>query len=329
MKLGNVKHIFFLSGILAVVMSGCLKDDAYNNHDIQSTRPEGEQNSIYVGLTATSNDNHLQLAFEKSDADTTFDAVPIILAAGTIAPEDIQVTLVINPALLGSYNAANGTTHEEMPTSFYSVTNAGDSATGYIVTIPKGSNTGYLQLKIKPNDFLGHDYALGLQISNISPSGYIISTNFNTGILAIATKNLWDGVYTFTQKTTGWAAYSIADGQTFTLSSNISLVTASATADDFKSQYGVFQLGFDPNGGVVTFGATSPRFVFDPSTNALVDVINTTPDDGRGRVFTLDPAVTDSRYDPDTKTIYAAYLFKQNGRPDQHVYDTLNYVKPR
>ena len=224
MKLGNAKYIFFLSGILAVVMSGCLKDDAYNNHDIQSTRPEGEQNAIYVGLTATSNDNHLQLAFEKSDVDTTFDAVPIILAGGTVAPEDIQVTLIVNPALLGSYNTSKGTTHEEMPTSFYTVTSAGDSATGYIVTIPKGSNTAYLQLKIKPSDFLGHDYALGLQISNISPAGYIISTNFNTGILAISTKNLWDGVYTFTQKTTGWAAYNIADGLTFTLPSNVSLV---------------------------------------------------------------------------------------------------------
>ena len=82
-------------------------------------------------------------------------------------------------------------------------------------------------------------------------------------------------------------------------------------------------------GGIVTFGATSPRFIFDPSTNALVNVVNTTPDDGRGRVFTIDPAVTDSRYDPDTKTIYAAYLFKQNSRPDQHIYDTLNYVGPR
>jgi len=328
MKSKNLKYLFFLSVVLSAALVGCLKDTSYNNHESESTRPLGAQNVIYVGLTATSNDNHLQLAFEKSDADTTFDAVPIILSGGGPAPEDIQVTLSINPALLGSYNAANGTTHEEMPTSLYSSTNSGDSATGYVVTIPKGSNTGYLQLKVKPNDFLGVDYALGLQITSVS-SGYLISTNFNTGILALATKNPWDGVYQFTQKSTGWGAYSIADGQTYTLPSNVSLVTATATADDVKSAYGSFQLGFDPDGGIVTFGATAPRFVFDPATNALVDVINLAPDDGRGRDFHLNPDVTDSRYDPDTKIIYASYIFVQTGRPDMYIYDTLTFVKPR
>ncbi|MEP6682953.1 MAG: DUF1735 domain-containing protein [Parafilimonas sp.] len=328
MKLKNLKYLFFVSIILSTAFMGCLKDTSYNDHQSESTRPLGVQNVVYVGLTATSNDNHLQLAFAKSDADTTFDAVPIILSGGGPAPEDIQVTLIINTALLGNYNAANGTTHEEMPTSLYTSSNAGDSATGYVVTIPKGQSTGYLSLKVIPNNFLGVDYALGLQISSVS-SGYLISTNFNTGILAIATKNQWDGVYTFTQKTTGWAAYSIADGQTFTLPSNVSLVTATATADDFRSGYGTYQLGFDPNGGVVTFGATAPRFIFDPSTNALVDVVNTAPDDGRGRAFHINPSVTDSRYDPVTKIIYASYIFAQNGRPDQYVYDTLTYVKSR
>lgn len=328
MKLKNLKYLSFIAVILSACFTGCLKDTAYNNHETESTRPIGVQNVVYVGLTATSNDNHLQLAFEKSDNDTTFDAVPIILSGGGPAPEDIQVTLSINPALLGSYNATNGTTHEEMPTSIYSTPNSGDSASGYVVTIPKGSNTGYLQLKVKPNNFLGVDFALGLQITSVSP-GYLISTNFNTGILALATKNPWDGVYEFTQKTTGWGAYGIADGQTFTLPSDVSLVTATATADDFKSAYGAYQVGFDPNGGIVTFGATAPRFVFDPATNALVDVINLVPDDGRGRAFHLNPAVTDSRYDPDTKIIYASYIFTQNGRPDQYVYDTLTFVKPR
>lgn len=328
MKLQNLKYLFFLCGIFLVALTGCFKDDAYDNREIQSTRPDGGQNVVYVGLTATSNDNHLQIAFEKSDQDTTFDAVPIILAGGTVAPEDIEVKLIINPALLGNYNAANGTTHEEMPTSVYTVINPGDSATGYIVTIKKGEKMAYLQLKVKANDFLGFDYALGLQIASVS-SGYLISSNYNTGILAIATKNQWDGVYTFTQKTTGWAAYGIADGQTFTLPSDVSLITATATAVDIKTVYGLFQVGFDPNGGIVTFGATAPRFVFDPATNALVDVINTAPPDPRLRAFHLDPDVTDSRYDPDTKTIYAAYIFTQTGRPDQHVYDTLTYVKSR
>jgi uncharacterized protein DUF1735 len=329
MNFRNFKYLFFGMTVFSTVFIGCLKDTAYNNHEIQSTRPEDAQNVVYVGLTATSNDNHLQMAFEKSDNDTTFDAVPIILAGGQVAPEDIQITLIINTALLGSYNAANGTTHEEMPTSVYTATNPGDSATGYIVTIPKGSNTGYLQLKVKPNNFLGVDYALGLQISSVS-SGYLISTNFNTGILAIATKNQWDGLYELTQKSTGWAAYNIADGQTFTWPSDVSVITATAVADDIRTPQGGFnQVAFDPNGGLSTFGATTPRLIFDPNTNALVDVVNTTPDDGRSRFLMINPAVTDSRFDPATKTIYAAYIMTQTGRPNQYFYDTLTYVGPR
>src|ERR1044072_6844761 len=118
MKVQNFKRLLFVSSILSIALLGCLKDDAYDNQEIQSTRPDGAQNTVFVGLTATSNDNHLQLAFEKSDADTTFDAVPVLLA-GDAASEDVQVTLSYNPALLGSYNADNGTTHEEAPTDLY------------------------------------------------------------------------------------------------------------------------------------------------------------------------------------------------------------------
>jgi hypothetical protein len=68
---------------------------------------------------------------------------------------------------------------------------------------------------------------------------------------------------------------------------------------------------------------------FDLATDKLLSVTNTTPDDGRGRAFEMNPAVTTSRYDPATKTIYAAYFLKQTGRPNLAIYDTLVYVKER
>lgn len=327
MKKRSFSFLAFLYFTLSV-LPGCLKDTKYDDREIQSTRPGASQNALYIGLTATTSSNHLQIAFEKSDNDTTFDGVPVVLA-GNPATQDIDVLLVINPAILGDYNAANGTAHEEMPTSVYSVTNPGDSATGYIVTVPKGSNTGFLQIKIKPNDFLGHDYALGLQISSVS-SGYVISTNFNKGILALSTKNVYDGLYTLTQKQIGWAAYGIADGETHTWPTNISLITASAVAVDINTaQGGNLQPAFTPGGAITVFGATSPRYIFDPATNALVDVINTSPDDGRGRTLHINESVLDSRYDPMSKTIYAAYVMTQTGRPNQFIYDTMVYVGPR
>ena len=330
MRISSLKYSLIVPAFLSVSLFSCLKDDAYDNKQIQSVESDngGQQDVISVALTATTTDNHLLVAFDQSDADTTINAVPITLG-GQPAKLDLQVTLKLNFALLGSYNADNGTTHEEVPLSLLTILNAGDSANGYTVIIPKGSNTGYLQIKIKPNNFLGSDYAVGVQIVGV-PAGYLIAGNLSNGIYAITVKNTYDAKYDITQKSTGWGAYGVSDGPTFTWPSPASAITASAASIDISTpEAGYNQIGFSPSGGLTSFGATTPRFTFDPATNALVAVTNTTPDDGRGRKLFLNSAVTDSRYDPETKTIYAAYIMAQTSRPNQFIYDTLRYVGPR
>jgi len=330
MKYNSLKYTLANLSLISITLWGCLKDEDFDNQEIQSVAGNGNQNVISVALTATNTTNHLLLAFDQSDVDTTFDAIPVTLA-GQPASEDIQVTLVLNPAVIGDYNSNpdHPASHEEAPSSVYTILNSGDSAGGYIVTIPKGSNTGYLQIKLKANDFLGFDYAIGVQISSVSP-GYLIASNASTGSLAIAVKNLWDGNYTLTQKEVGWAAYGIADNETYTWPDDVSLVTASAVANTVNTAYGGnLQPAFTTGGGITVFGATAPKFTFDPATNAVVGVENTEPDDGRGRTLYLNPDVDDSRYDPDTKTIYVANIMTQTGRPKQFFYDTLTYVGPR
>ena len=94
---------------------------------------------------------------------------------------------------------------------------------------------------------------------------------------------------------------------------NIAMITASANSVALYNPVfadglvPAFTSGGDPTG----FGAATPVFTFDLATNKLVSVVNSTPDDGRGRAFELNPAVTTSRFDPATKTIYAAYFLKQ------------------
>jgi hypothetical protein len=95
--------------------------------------------------------------------------------------------------------------------------------------------------------------------------------------------------------------------------------------DDLLPAFAVTATGLSPT----AFGATSPKFTFDDATNKLIKVENIIPDDGRGRTLLLNPAITDSRYDPATKTIYAAFIMTQNGRPNQFFYDTLTYIGPR
>ncbi len=311
MKLKNIIYTSSLAVILSTVFASCLKDDAFDNHEIQSVSSGGiTQNVVYVGLTATSNSNHLQLAFEKSDVDTTFDAVPILLAGGA-APEDIQVTLAYDPALLGDYNAANGTTHEEAPTGLYSVLNPGDSVNGYVVTIQKGQTTGYLQLKLNPDDFLGFDYALGLKIVSVS-SGYIISGNFNTGILAIGVKNEWDGIYDY-------KGYSLRAGDA-SLTGNFSgkempLITKGANSVGFGS----IPLWGDGNSGI---SIGNPLLTLNTSVPPPYPITITSD----GGAYNL-PGY-DSRYDPDTKTFYIAYTWGAGPTARQSI-DTLTYLRPR
>src|SRR3954449_3411570 len=130
MKYNSLKYSLGLLSLLSTTLWGCLKDDSFDNHQSESTAGNGNQKVVSMAITATNNTNHLQLAFEKSDIDTTFNAIPVTLA-GQPATEDINVTLIYDPALLGDYNAANGTTHEEAPLSLYTVLNPGDSANGY------------------------------------------------------------------------------------------------------------------------------------------------------------------------------------------------------
>ena len=139
-------------------------------------------------------------------------------------------------------------------------------------------------------------------------------------------------------RTVGWSAYGISDNLVGTWPSNgdgtsIFMITSGANTVDIWDEWGFgtyIQNAFTTgNAGATGFGATSPRFVFDLATDKLLDVFNTTPNDGRDRRFTLNPAVTDSRYDPATKIIYAAYRMHQIGRPDQFIYDTLTYRSVR
>jgi Domain of unknown function (DUF1735) len=310
MKTRFLNSLLILSTAFFMLVTGCLKDDAYDKHEIQSTRPDGAQNAIYIALTVTSNSNHLQLAFEKSDVDTTFDAVPVTLA-GNPATEDIQVTLIYVPALLGNYNAENGTAHEEAPTDLYTVNNPGDAENGYVVTIPKGSNTGYLQLKLKPNDFLGYDYALGLQIASVS-SGYLISTNYNTGILAIGVKNEWDGIYSY-------KGYSLRAGDA-TLTGNFSgkempLVTKGANSVGFGS----IPLWGDGNSGIAI---GNPVLTLDLGSGPPNPV--TIVSDGGASNY---PGYN-SRYDPSSKTFYIGYTWGA-GPASRASFDTLTYLRPR
>ena len=80
--------------------------------------------------------------------------------------------------------------------------------------------------------------------------------------------------------------------------------------------------------GVSGFGATKPAHTFDAS-DKLTNTVNAVPNPSNGRAFVNNPAVTDSRYDPATKTVYAAFIMTQPGFLDIPIFDTLKFVRAR
>lgn len=310
MKLNSIKNLLPVIILLFTVMGfeSCLKDNDFEDGDTQSFVGDPNQKVVQIPITANSSSNHVQFAFDNVDKDTTFNAVPVALA-GKPASEDIQVTLIVNPALLGSYNADNGTAHEEMPTSLYTVSNPGDSATGYVVTIPKGSSVGYLEVKVNPSKIIGSDYALGLQIAQISPSGYRISSNYNWGIAAIGTKNDLDGIYSF-------KGYILREGDPVLTGNFTGLETPLITTGAYSNTFS--QVWSDGSG---VGGIDGLTVVVNPATNK-VTMLSTS-----NLALTNMPGY-DNRYDPATRTFYLSFYWG-TGPTNRMATDTLTYLRPR
>ncbi len=335
--------------LFSILASGCLKDKAYDNGEIQSGQGSTVK-VIAIGANVSSATNFLNLSLNTSPNDTTLKILAVTLGATQPAQQDIHVTLVQNNQLITDYNAAHTDTTvtptNPNPTgeiTDYSVPSAAMISfvnPGLVVVIPKGSYVGYLQAKFVPNDFInGAPYAMGFTIKSIAESGYTISGNLNNGIVAIGIKNKYDGNYNLVINTIGWAAYGISDNMPGTWPSNsdgtsIGMVTAGANSVlmyDFYAFGTDIQVAFTTgNAGATGFGATAPKFTFDPVTNILTDVTNSAAPDPRNRAFRINsgPGIN-NHYDPVSKTIYAAYFMSQSGRPDMQIYDTLTYKSVR
>jgi hypothetical protein len=317
----NIKKPFVLGAVFSVILAGCLKDKGLDNGSIQSTHGA---NIPVIGMAANvaSTQNFALVAFDNGNNDTTVNLLPVSIGGSAPAGQDIHVTLEQNDQLVTNYsNNPDNASYIPPP--------AGSFTTSSVVTIPKGSYVGYLQIKFKPSDYIGQPYALGYKIKSIQEPGYTISGNLDTAICAIVIKNKYDGSYNMRMRLTGWGAYSISDGPAYDWPNKVGFSSTGGNTLIFSTTQGQgLQPGFTPGGGATVFGAATPQFTFDLTSNKLTDVTNLTAD-SRNRNFRLNPAVTDSRWDPATKTIYLAYIMGQNGRPDQFIYDTLTYVGSR
>lgn len=316
----NLFKISLITGFTTLLFAACLKDTPTTDYSDKGIKP--------IVLVPNGNFPSTQeAAIVTFEVSTTPEEIRLYARVSWSKPlgKAVDVTFVKNPALIGQFNTKFGTSYAELNADAFSVPT-------YKVTIPADQNEAYIPIKIF-TDKVSLTQANMLAFSITDASGETISTNFQNIVFPIGVKNKYDGVYSVKSLSTGWGAYGIADGPpSFSYPApGIGLVTAGANSvSTLAYNFGWNLLyAFTASGSATGFGATTPRFVFDPATNKLTSVVNTTPDDGRGRVLLLNPAVTDSRYDPATKKIYAAFIMKQNGRPDQFRYDTLTRTGSR
>jgi len=311
----NILKIGLFATVASTLFASCLKDTPVTDYSESAIKPVVLiPNGNYPAVNQAA-----IIAFEAADTPSILN-IKVRVSWSKPLGKPLTVTIAKNSALITSHNTQFGTNYQELGATSWSL----DS---YSVTIDADKNEATFPLKIFTSKVdLSKENMLAFTITDAS--GETISSNYKNILLPIGVKNRFDGIWDLTIKSVGWGAYGIADNQTFHWG-EFQLITAGVNSVTTENGFNSALLpAFTASGGATQFGATAPRFTFD-ATNKLVAVKNDIPDDGRGRVLVMNPAVTDSRYDAATKKMYLSFIMKQNGRPDQFFYDTLSYIGPR
>ena len=326
MKYLNLKKQFALLALVAFAFSACKK--------IKTAEPMGDAGQTLVKIVG----GGTPAAIVSRPID--FVPTPTKLSVASIR-RDVPNNTELNRTMIvtvkddtAAVRAANPA-YKQLPTAWYTL---------QIDGVKTGGQGGTFTFTFKPGEFAKEIFVTIPNATLLDPSslyglGFTITTADANGIISseksvvieIGAKNQYDGRYSLDVFESGWAAYGISDGTTNTYPGDMLLITTGAATNAVFNDYtGTFLLaGFAFPLSATQFGATTPVFTFDPVSNKLLSVTNSTPDDGRGRFLFLDPAYTNSGYDPATKSIFAAFYMTQVGRPNQYFRFYMKYKGPR
>ncbi|MCU7551057.1 DUF1735 domain-containing protein [Chitinophagaceae bacterium LB-8] len=171
--------------LLMVLGVSCLKDDDYD---------EGKENininkSIKLVEIMGPIEGFYTKSLDYSTGDTTVQLVNLNLAALDPAPEDLKVTLAVDPAVIADFNARNDENFTPLPASYFNFPTMD-------ATIPKGQREAVLSGTIKNPSFLeSGKYALGMKVANVSNPDIKISGNYGQQLISLRVKNKYHGLY--------------------------------------------------------------------------------------------------------------------------------------
>lgn len=317
-----MKRIFNILALIVVstAVSSCFKDvdipldpsktqnvvEFKNPSDIVS--PPGSPYALYSNSFEIEPESTFPIAVSYSGANT--------------ADRDIVVKLGVNAAAVDAYNDDQDTDYEALPTELYSMPAE--------VTIPKGSRTASVTIKLKTAQFdFSKNYVLPVQITSASHG--VVSGNFSTILLGVGAKNKYDGVY----RSTGTFEPLTTAGATAVYPKTIELRTlASNSVSFFDQDYGLNGYIFKTaTGGLSYYGNFCPIFIMDDNGN--VTAVSNTYGQGNNssnRLGELSPdginkfTVTSA----DDKTLEVSYVLRTTaGVVQARFTEKYEYVRSR
>jgi hypothetical protein len=306
MKMKMKKSIGAVVGVLLLLtaLNSCVKNRNTLGTDFSKISPliELPDNGVIV------------LAYEVTTVPQV-NNITVNYAFPSPAPNDITITLALDPAGLAAYDTANQQLYTMLPDSAFTFTTK-------TVTIPKGANSASVTFSVVPSKVdLSLSNALAFKITDAQ--GINISQNFQSVIYPIVVKNPYDGDYTVT----GWFFHPTA-GRAISAVKHLSTINAIRMEGGVGDLGTPFQFDIVDNKLVNWFsdGFTSSSFMTqdNPGATDYTDASNGghLPGDG-----TFNKTIYNNTYDPATKTFYLHYGYRNGAVGDQSIYTRQIYEK--
>lgn len=325
-----INKIFpILALAFALSLTACLTDSEYNNNQI-GIKPTNNKDYVEVHITSNDNSNLISRAYPLIGRDTTITQFMAINLTSGPAASDVTVTyeyLDIDTLKTATYSSVlDSLVNIEgfVPANSTKIT---DLNVGKVI-IPKGSSTGYIAVKLNPNNLIGYTYLFGIRITSISDKKYTIS-NLTDGIAKFGPANTYDGQYTVDGTMVDFSNAAFTGRYPM----KVNLVTQSLTENAMYDTYiGDYAHSFLNNGGGSYYGSFAPVFKFDPVTNKVISIVNYYGQPaGNGRSAELDPSGINT-FDPVTRKISVSYWMNQPAvkAPHRtHFVEVYTYIGPR
>jgi hypothetical protein len=295
-----------ITSLMLLSFASCLKD---KNIEDKKYGMRGVEDIDIVEFSRP----ETSVSFFGGNKDTTVRLLQITLFAESPAKEEIKVILRRNDALVTAIPGL-----ELPPADLYKIKELA-------VVIPKDSLQGTLEITLKPDDLIGHSYALGFTIEN--------TTQLNTNphqfardlLVTLVRRNRYDGVY----RVTGTMHDFLASAVTGYFPVDVELHTMDENSVSlYNRDEHDFLQPILSSGEPGYYGLFSPRFTFDANGN-ITAVTNHHGQGTNNRYGVLD-ATGVNKWDPATRNITVKFGLHQPLSTLKSRFDEVfTYLGPR